>query len=145
MPSEQYLSNASEKGFEKINPLGLKGSVGMRDSVFFSQAVRPAGKRFRESDDAEVFMADDLLVAGERALGIEAEMDGGLRVPYPPLGLPKGGASASRGRFRPDIVAESPTARRICKGYRLWVIGYRMGVFGTGAEEGAAAAPERPK
>ena len=31
----------------------------------------------------------------------------------------------------PDIVAESPTARRLCKGYRLWVIGYRMGFFGT--------------
>ena len=29
------------------------------------------------------------------------------------------------------IAAKSPTARRLCKGYRLWVIGYRMGFFGT--------------
>ena len=41
--------------------------------------------------------------------------------------------------------AKSPTARRLSKGYRLWVIGYRMGLFGTVVVEGAAAAPERPK
>ena len=35
-------------------------------------------------------------------------------------------------RVKPKIIAvESPTARRRVKGYRLWVIGYRMGLFGT--------------
>ena len=42
------------------------------------------------------------------------------------------------------IAADSPTARRLYKGYRLWVIGYRMGLFGTAVGDGAAAAPERP-
>ena len=33
--------------------------------------------------------------------------------------------------------------RGVFKGYRLWVIGYRLGVFGTVGEDGVAA-PERP-
>jgi hypothetical protein len=63
-----------------------------------------------------------------------------LEVPLPPIvgnGMEVG--------FKPKIiVADSPTARRHCKGYRLWVIGYRMGLFGAMVGNGAAAAPERP-
>ena len=70
----------------------------------------------------------------ERALGMEAEMVFGgntcssqSEVPLPPIvgkGMEVG--------FKPKtIVVDSPTARRLCKGYRLWVIGYRMGLFGT--------------
>ena len=91
-----------------------------------------------------MFIVDGQFVTDGHAPGIETEMDGGLWVsesPWPPL---KGGSSKSRGQFRPDIAVESPTARWLCKGYRLWVIGYRMGVFGTVVVEGAAAAPERP-
>ena len=40
--------------------------------------------------------------------------------------------------------ADSPTARRLCKGYRLWIIGYRRELFGTAVGEGSAAAPGRP-
>ena len=34
--------------------------------------------------------------------------------------------------------------RGVLKGYRLWVIGYRMGLFGTIVRNGGDAAPERP-
>ena len=71
-------------------------------------------------------------------------MDGGASVSESPLAPLKGETNECRGRSLPDIAADSPTARRLCKGYRLWVIGYRMGLFGTVVVEGAAAAPERP-
>ena len=58
----------------------------------------------------------------ERALGMEAEMDGGLWVSESPLAPLKGGDQRVICRCLPDIVADSPTARRLCKGYRLWVI-----------------------
>ncbi len=34
--------------------------------------------------------------------------------------------------------------RGVLKGYRLWVMGYRMGLFGTIVRNGGDAAPERP-
>ena len=63
---------------------------------------------------------------------MEAEMAGGVWGSESPLVSLKGETNECRGRCRPDIVADSPTARRLVKGYRLWVIGYRMGLFGTG-------------
>ena len=53
--------------------LGRKGRRGR-----VSQAVRPAGKRLRDSDNAKVLVADDQFVTDGYAPGIEAEMDGGL-------------------------------------------------------------------
>ena len=56
-----------------------------------SQAVRPAGKRLRESDSAEGFVVVCQWVTGGLALGMEAEMDGGLCFFNPPLAPRKGG------------------------------------------------------
>ena len=58
----------------------------------------------------------------ERALGIEAEMVGGLSVSESPLAPLKGGDQQVPWSVLSDIAVESPTARRHCKGYRLWVI-----------------------
>ncbi len=55
-----------------------------------SQAVRPAGKRLRESDSAEGFVGVCQWVTGGLALGMGAEMDGSLQVFTPPWS-PKGG------------------------------------------------------
>ena len=91
-----------------------------------------------------MFVADGQFVADGHAPGIEAEMDGGLWVSESPLAPLKGGDQQVPWPVLPDIAADSPTARRLCKGYRLWVIGYRMELFGTMVEVGTAAAPERP-
>ena len=80
----------------------------------------------------------------ERALGMEAEMDGGLWFSESPLAPLKGGDQQVPWPVLPDIAADSPTARRLCKGYRLWVIGYRMGGVRNDGGNSAAAAPERP-
>jgi uridine phosphorylase len=50
----------------------------MRDSVFFSQAVRSAGKRFQDNDSAEGVVADFHVFTGGLALGMEAEMIFGM-------------------------------------------------------------------
>ena len=84
-----------------------------------------------QNESAAVVFAGCQWVAGGLALGIEAEMDGGLQGSKSPLVPLKGGDQRVPWPELPDIVAESPTARRLCKGYRLWVIGYRMGFFGT--------------
>ena len=55
--------------------LGRKGRCGR-----VSQAVRPAGKRLRDADDAKVFVDDDQYVTNEPAPGIAAEMDGKVGV-----------------------------------------------------------------
>ena len=75
------------------------------------------------------------MIFGENACRSQSE------VPLPPIV-----SNGMEVRIKPKIIAaESPTARRRVKGYRLWVIGYRLGVFGTGVEIGATAAPGRPK
>ena len=76
-----------------------------------SQAVRPAGKRLRESDSAEGFVGVCQWVTGGLALGMGAEMDGSLQVFTPPWSL-KGGIIQVLWPVLPDIAADSPTARR---------------------------------
>ena len=71
-------------------------------------------------------------------------MAGGLQVSESPLAPLKGGGQQVLWPVPAGHLAESPTARRLCKGYRLSVMGYRMGLFGTAVEVGAAAALERP-
>ena len=77
----------------------------------------------------------------EHALGMETEMDGECRCLESPLAPLRGESSKCRGRHLPAIVADSPTARRFRKGYRLLVIEW---LFGTVVGDGATAAPERP-
>ena len=45
-----------------------------------SLAVRPAGKRLRDADDAKVFVDDCQYVTNDPAPGIAAEMDGKVGV-----------------------------------------------------------------
>ena len=93
--------------------LGRKERVGR-----VSQAVRPAGKRLRDDDPAEVFVVDNHGFTGGLALGMEAEMDGGLWVSESPLAPLKGGDQQVPWPILPDIVADSPTARRRMTGWR---------------------------
>ena len=59
----------------RCSPLGLRGLVEVAGSLGCSpQAVRPAGRRLRESDEAKVFVPESECVADVRALGIEVEM-----------------------------------------------------------------------
>ena len=75
----------------RVSPLGLKGSVAQGRSeatpwdvsipamiicpaTAIAQAVRPAGKRFRDNDSAEGIVTDCHVFTGGLALGMEAEM-----------------------------------------------------------------------
>ena len=78
----------------------------------------------------------------ERALGMEAEMDGGVWGSESPLAPLKGGDQRVPWPVPAGHCSGQPDGAAACK--RLWVIGYRMGLFGTVLVEGAAAAPERP-
>ena len=73
--------------------------------------IRGAGKGWSEGISS--FAAKRGIGSDGRAPGIAAEMDGGgLEISYPPVPPLKGESSMCRGRFRPDIAAESPTARQ---------------------------------
>ena len=99
----------------------------LRDSVAGSCAgYRGAGNVTGEGACFFVAKRDD--GSDGRALGMEAEMIAPFRKrKFRYMGLGANNYSPLPRcvlRNCANIAADSPTARRLCKGYRLWVIGY---------------------
>ena len=63
----------------------------MNPATAIAQAVRPAGKPLNNDDSAEGVVADCQKITGGLALGMEAEMVGGLQVLESSMAPSKGG------------------------------------------------------